>query len=364
MAFDPIYRGSTPLEQVLPFIQLSQRQKELDWRRQQEAQRNALEEEQRRLAMERQQGMTSALSQLFSPQRAQGTGPMRGVQSYQPGRMEAPTPSRQQVMAKMAPYGVEGIETALALAPRTEYQIIDGQYVPKTPGGQARPIPGFQQKPDVQIMETAEGIYRVPKRGGAAERVEGLTPKAALERQNKEIENARKLRKENFDSADKLRDEYTKGSGDFVKIRDAYGRIQASVTEPSAAGDLALIFNYMKMLDPGSVVRESEFQTAALTGGYGERIKAAVERISTGERLSPAMRADFTDRSRKLYGQTTVNQKKLDSEYRRLANRFGIAPEDVIVDFNSIAEKGGGETPPPKPPAEMSDDELLKALGG
>ncbi|MEM8882399.1 MAG: hypothetical protein AAGC82_17565, partial [Pseudomonadota bacterium] len=46
---------------------------------------------------------------------------------------------------------------------------------------------------------------------------------------------------------------------DFRKQAEAFGRIDASAFEPSPAGDLALIFNYMKVLDPGSVVRESEF---------------------------------------------------------------------------------------------------------
>ena len=57
----------------------------------------------------------------------------------------------------------------------------------------------------------------------------------------------------NFGDEDKLRDDFRSESKEFVKVRDAYGRILS--TDASAAGDLALIFNYMKILDPGSVVR-------------------------------------------------------------------------------------------------------------
>jgi len=76
----------------------------------------------------------------------------------------------------------------------------------------------------------------------------------------------------NFGDEDKLRDDFRSESKEFVKVRDAYGRILS--TDASAAGDLALIFNYMKILDPGSVVREGEFATAQNSAGIPERIRA------------------------------------------------------------------------------------------
>ena len=42
----------------------------------------------------------------------------------------------------------------------------------------------------------------------------------------------------------------------FAEQASAYGRVVASAEDPSPAGDLALIFNYMKVLDPGSTVRD------------------------------------------------------------------------------------------------------------
>jgi hypothetical protein len=70
-----------------------------------------------------------------------------------------------------------------------------------------------------------------------------------------------------IDVENKLRDDFLKGSKVFVDTKDAYTRIQDSASDPSAAGDLALIFNYMKMLDPGSTVREGEFATAQDSAG-------------------------------------------------------------------------------------------------
>ena len=52
-------------------------------------------------------------------------------------------------------------------------------------------------------------------------------------------------------AAFKLADDYEKASGDFSKQVGAYNRMVASSQDPSPAGDLSLIFNYMKVLDPG-----------------------------------------------------------------------------------------------------------------
>ena len=52
--------------------------------------------------------------------------------------------------------------------------------------------------------------------------------------------------REGFALEDKLRKEYDMGSKDYVSVRDAYARVVASGKNPSPAGDLALIFNYMR----------------------------------------------------------------------------------------------------------------------
>lgn len=135
---------------------------------------------------------------------------------------------------------------------------------------------------------------------------------------------------------------FTSGSKTFVDVRDAYGRVLASAKEPSAAGDLSLIFNYMKILDPGSVVRESEFQVAAQAGGYGERIQSLVQRAMNGQRLADSVRKDFVDRAEKLFDAQLGSQAKLEDEFRRLAKERGIEPSTVIVDYVGDYRKKGG----------------------
>ena len=130
-----------------------------------------------------------------------------------------------------------------------------------------------------------------------------------------------------------LRKEYTTSSKTFQEVRDAAARVEASAKNASPAGDLALIFNYMKVLDPGSVVRESEFATAASSGSYGERIQGMVNRIISGERLTDTMREDFLNRSRKLYGAQANQFEKMTKQFRNIAGSAGVNSEDVILDY-------------------------------
>lgn len=129
------------------------------------------------------------------------------------------------------------------------------------------------------------------------------------------------------------RKEFTKLSDDFIKLRDAIGKVEQATLDPSAAGDLALIFNFMKILDPGSVVRESEFATAQNAAGVPERIRAQFNRVLSGERLGDVQRADFADTANRLFASQTEKQVALEESFRNIAINSNIDPEDVIIDF-------------------------------
>ncbi len=134
-----------------------------------------------------------------------------------------------------------------------------------------------------------------------------------------------------IERAGKLRGEFTKATKGFASVNDAFGRIRASVTSPSPAGDLALIFNYMKMLDPGSTVREGEFATAEQAGSVPMRVVSMYNRLVSGERLSEPQRKDFFNRAGMLYKQAKGLYDRRAGEYTRIANSIGVDPSQVIV---------------------------------
>jgi hypothetical protein len=138
-----------------------------------------------------------------------------------------------------------------------------------------------------------------------------------------------------FKQATALRGEFINQSKDYRLQNDAIGRISASAKDPSAAGDLALIFNYMKVLDPGSTVREGEFATAQQAGSVPNRVVAQYNKVLNGERLAPEQRADFVGRANKLFAEAKGQHRKREAEYRRLAQQNRLLPENVIVDFST-----------------------------
>ncbi|MCP5015789.1 MAG: hypothetical protein GY938_11050, partial [Ketobacter sp.] len=155
-----------------------------------------------------------------------------------------------------------------------------------------------------------------------------------------------------FKDEDKLRKDFQAVTKDFRKVRDAQSRVVSSSENPSPAGDMALIFNYMKILDPGSVVRESEFQLAGNAGSLPERAQRAYDRIVKGNGLSPAMRKDFVDRSSRLFNAQNAQYQQTKGQFRDLATRYRMNPDNITLDFD-IANQGRIEN------KELSDDDLV-----
>lgn len=166
-----------------------------------------------------------------------------------------------------------------------------------------------------------------------------------------------------------LRREFNTEAGTFETVAGSTVRALEAAKDPTAAGDLALIFNYMKILDPGSVVRESEFATAQNSAGVPEQIRAQYNRVVNGERLSEATRKDFVDRARRLYeGQAGQFDKKVLSRYRGLAKQYNIPEENIIQDYRiDLAPYqsllGGGQpAPAPGPQSAVVPDGAVSAL--
>jgi hypothetical protein len=132
----------------------------------------------------------------------------------------------------------------------------------------------------------------------------------------------------------------------YSTVRDAYERVRQSAALDTGAGDMGLIYGYMKMLDPGSVVRESEFAMAAQTGSYGEQIQGLVQRVLTGERLTPSQRKAFEQAAAKLYEESASNLSEINQQYSDRASRFNVDPgfirqPETYKPLNAIADPLG-----------------------
>jgi|LakMenEpi03Aug12_release.lakeMendotaPanAssembly.Ray.scaffolds.fasta_scaffold04700_25 hypothetical protein len=131
------------------------------------------------------------------------------------------------------------------------------------------------------------------------------------------------------EDATTLRKEATTQLSEYQKFGDAWGRVQEAAMNPSPANDIALIFAYMKILDPTSAVREGEFATAANAGSIPQRVWARYNKLIRGEELNAEQRNDFLSSAYGLVRSQHRNAQRIVDRYGNLAAGYGVNPKAV-----------------------------------
>lgn len=136
----------------------------------------------------------------------------------------------------------------------------------------------------------------------------------------------------NFDDESKLRREFSQASKEYVSIRNAYQQVLANSETVSITNDVAIIFSFMKILDPGSVVREGEQATARNAANVPDRIIGLYNRLLGGGRggLAPKQRANFVKSAKNLYEKAERRQRTREDRFRDLATLYKFNPELVV----------------------------------
>lgn len=99
------------------------------------------------------------------------------------------------------------------------------------------------------------------------------------------------------------------------------------------------------MLDPGSVVRESEFATGKAAGGLPDFLEASYKSATTGEKLSSDVRAKILAQAEEIYQQAEQDYASVEGQYKGISERSGVDPRNVIVNFRSTSGKQGTTKP-------------------
>lgn len=256
----------------------------------------------------KQQEVMQAWSQAKTPQEkfAIGTSP------YAPKELQAAT----YEMLKPQKLG-EG-ETI------SQMNFVSGAYEPMAQGG-------VKVAPEVRQAMQLLGINKP---------LDQLSPQELSAIENKAIQFKRagattvsvNTGQHGFDNALKLRSDFRaepiyKG---FEETKAAKLQIDQAAKMASPAGDLAAATKIMKILDPGSVVRESELGMAMAATGVEDRVRNYANMVITGQKLTPTQRKDFVDLSDKLYNAAAgqFNQKR--GEYAGIAERNKLDVEAAV----------------------------------
>ena len=116
----------------------------------------------------------------------------------------------------------------------------------------------------------------------------------------------------------------------YQEMQSAYGQITDSLKSNSPAGDLAAATKFMKLLDPGSVVRESELAMAMSASGALDRARNYAELRISGKKLTPHQRKDFQQLSDQLFSTATTVYNAKRNELVEQGSAYGLNAERAL----------------------------------
>lgn len=112
----------------------------------------------------------------------------------------------------------------------------------------------------------------------------------------------------------------------FVRAA-AYNAMMEASKNPSAKGDMTIVYSFIKALDPDSVVREGEIDLVNANRAIPDRIKGYAQKLATGQSLLPSERQDLIEQARNLSFTDYTRSRNEIKAFRDNAGRLGLDPE-------------------------------------
>jgi hypothetical protein len=141
----------------------------------------------------------------------------------------------------------------------------------------------------------------------------------------------------------RIYDDFMKNTKGEQTILNGHKQLQAIAADPSAAGDISLIFSYMRMLDPLSVVREGEFATAQNAASVPDRVRNAYNKALKGERLNPDQRKDFINTAGKLADTASKRIVEVRGDLAKQGKSAGMNDETINAYLPQLATPAAGK---------------------
>lgn len=131
-----------------------------------------------------------------------------------------------------------------------------------------------------------------------------------------------------------------------------------AATRPTRAADLNLVYAFAKLMDPDSVVRESETGAVVATGSVGDRVNALAGMLTGNAMLSPETRAKLIAELDSRFNALQASHDALAQQYGEMATAYGLKPERIVIPIRTGRE--GTKTTDNQP----SMEELRRWSGG
>lgn len=216
----------------------------------------------------------------------------------------------KEIIARQSPIATAGEDPLLPLSPegKKAFDVTEGFLTAESAAGEIAEFKNVVENPDGSSVGTNSLTGNreiIPQADDAPQ------TKAQFEAINKLVDRATKDKRVN----------------DFIQITSNFDRIKSSLD--SAAGDISLIFAFMKMIDPESTVREGEFATAENSGSVSENIWSFYNKAMTGERLLPERREDFKGQAKAIFDASSKTAKKAIGPIVAQAKRLNLRSETI-----------------------------------
>ena len=110
----------------------------------------------------------------------------------------------------------------------------------------------------------------------------------------------------------------------YEDMKVSYGQVSSAIKSGTPIGDTAAATKIMKLLDPGSVVRETELGMAMAATGKMDLLKNYFENYMKGTKLTTSQRAEFQSLADELFNAAASAYNSKRSEYENLGREFGL----------------------------------------
>lgn len=142
-----------------------------------------------------------------------------------------------------------------------------------------------------------------------------------------------------------LRKDFYNQNKNFATMQDQYNKIQTikeTYNNPNAGSlgpsDLSLMFTFMKILDPTSVVREGEQASFKNAGSVPDKIRSQYNSLLKGGTISPNLRNEYLKTATQLYEASKSSFETSKKQYEDIATQKGLNPQSIIMNLNSTLE--------------------------
>lgn len=132
---------------------------------------------------------------------------------------------------------------------------------------------------------------------------------------------------------------------DYLVVKRNFMTIENGYNQKDGAGDIAMVFGFMKMLDPPSTVREGEFAKATDTGGLLQKMEQWAAQIERGDQLSQEQRESLITLARTQLGGYQRDYTTAYNQFAGYSDAYGVPVDMYLYDpFGWIA--GTPQSPP------------------